>query len=117
MTTTERRIPRLPGWAAVIAALGLAAGGLALGGLYFPLSVVLGSLIGAFFVERSAFFAVAVQPPLITALVVAGAVFLGRPLLDAATELATTFPYLAGTTVAVVAILIVRTRVAPARAA
>lgn len=112
------RLPvRLPGWLAVMAALTLAIGGFAVGGVYFPISVVLGCVLTALFAERSAFFAVAVQPPLITAIIVAGAVFLGRPLLDAATQLASTFPYLAGTMVAVVVILIVRARVAAARPA
>jgi hypothetical protein len=106
---------RLPGWLAVLAAMALAVGGFAMGGLYFPISVVLGCVLTAFFAERSAFFAVAVQPPLITAIIVAGAVFLGRPLLEAATQLASTFPYLAGTMVAVTLILIIRTRISPAR--
>jgi uncharacterized membrane protein YdcZ (DUF606 family) len=97
--------------------MALAVGGFALGGLYFPISVVLGCVLTALFVERSAFFAVAVQPPLITAIIVAGAVFLGRPLLDAATQLASTFPYLVGTMVSVAVILIVRTRLSPARSA
>ncbi|TCO62417.1 DUF6542 domain-containing protein [Actinocrispum wychmicini] len=110
----RRSFFRLPGWIAVIAALGLAVGGLALGSLYFPLSIVVGSVVGALFAERSAFFAVAVQPPLITAIVVTGAVFLGRSLLDAATQLASTFPYLVGTMVAVIVILLVRARMSAA---
>jgi hypothetical protein len=110
------RLPiRLPGWFAVIAALALAAVGLALGDIYFPISVAVGCVVAALLAERGAFFAVAVQPPLITAIVVAGAVFLGRPLLDAAAELAGTFPYLAATMVAVIVILIVRSRMSPAR--
>jgi hypothetical protein len=114
--TTKSPI-RLPGWFAVLAALALAAGGLALDGAYFPISVALGSVVTALLVERSAFFAVAVQPPLITAIVVAATVFLGRSLLDAAAQLASTFPYLAGTMVAVIVILIVRARLSPARPA
>jgi hypothetical protein len=111
------RFLRLPGWLAVLASLALAAAGLALGGGYFPMTVAASSVIAALLAERSAFFAVAVQPPLITAMVVAGSVFLGRPLLTAASELASTFPYLAGTMVAVIVILVVRARVSPARPA
>jgi hypothetical protein len=106
---------RWPGWVVVLLALALAAGGLVLGGVFFPVSVAVGCLVAALLAERSAFFAVAVQPPLITALVVAGAVFLGKPLLDAAAQLASTFPYLAGTMVAVIAVLVVRARLSPAR--
>ena len=42
--------------------------------------------------------------------VVAGAVILGEPLLDGATQLAETFPYLGGTIVAVLVILALRSR-------
>ncbi|MEV4312588.1 DUF6542 domain-containing protein [Actinocrispum sp. NPDC049592] len=108
--STRRNLTTLPGWLAVLLTLALAVGGFLLGGLYFPISVVIGGVITALFAERSAFFAVAVQPPVITAVVVAGAVLLGRPLLDAATQLASTFPYLAGTMVAVIVILLVRVR-------
>lgn len=112
-----RTRPRIPGWLVVAVAILLAAGGLALGKPYFQISVVIGSVLAALVVERSAFFAAAVQPPLITAIVAAGAVFLGLPWLDAAMQVAQTFPYLVGTMVAVLTILFVRGRVSPARRA
>ncbi|ALG07245.1 hypothetical protein AOZ06_10220 [Kibdelosporangium phytohabitans] len=87
----------------------VAIGGLVAGGLLFPLSIVVGCVLAAVFAERAAFFAVAVQPPLITAIAVAGGVFIGgRPLLSGAAQLAEAFPYLGGTIVAVLAILGVR---------
>nr|CTQ95811.1 hypothetical protein [Kibdelosporangium sp. MJ126-NF4] len=87
----------------------IAIGGLFLGGVYFPLSIAVGCVLAAVLTERAAFFAVAVQPPLITAIAVAGGVFLGgQPLLMGAAQLAETFPYLGGTIVAVLAILLVR---------
>jgi hypothetical protein len=111
------RAPRIPGWLVVVVAVLLAAGGLALGKPYFQISVVIGSVLAALVVERSAFFAAAVQPPLITAIVAVGAVFLGLPWLDAAMQVAQSFPYLIGTMVAVLTILFVRGRVSPARRA
>jgi hypothetical protein len=120
---TGRRRPvrrsrfRVPGWLVVAVAIFLAAGGLALGEPYFQISVVIGSVLAAVVVERSAFFAAAIQPPLITAIVAAGAVLLGLPWLDAAVQVAQTFPYLVGTMVAVLTILFVRGRVSPARRA
>jgi hypothetical protein len=98
----------------VVAAL-LAGGGLGLGEPCFQISLVIGSVLAALVVERSGFFAAAVQPPLITAVVAAGAVFLGFPLLDAAVQVARAFPYLAATMVVVLGILFVRVRVSPAR--
>jgi uncharacterized membrane protein YgaE (UPF0421/DUF939 family) len=100
----------LPGWIAVLGPAAITVGGLALGGVYFPIAIAVSCVLAALVVERSAFFAVAVQPPLITAIVVTGAVFLGESLLDGAAQLAETFPYLIGTTVAVIVILLVRSR-------
>lgn len=100
----------VPGWLAVLGPGAIAVGGLIAGGVYFPLSIIVGCVLAAVLAERSAFFAVAVQPPLITAATVAGAVILGEPLLDGATQLAETFPYLGGTIVAVLVILALRSR-------
>lgn len=100
----------LPGWLAVLGPAAITIGGLALGDLYFPIAMAVSCVLAALLVERPAFFAVAVQPPLITAIVVTGSVFLGESLLDGAAQLAETFPYLIGTTVAVVTILLVRSR-------
>jgi hypothetical protein len=100
----------LPGWIAVLGPAAITVGGLALSGLYFPIAMAVSCVLAALLVERSAFFAVAVQPPLITAIVVTGSVFLGKSLLDGAAQLAETFPYLIGTTVAVMVILLVRSR-------
>ncbi|MCE7006818.1 hypothetical protein LWC34_28910 [Kibdelosporangium philippinense] len=105
------RVPLVPGWLAVLGPAAIAVGGLIAGGVFFPLSIILGCVLAAVLAERAAFFAVAVQPPLITAAAVAGAVILGEPLLDGATQLAETFPYLGGTIVAVLVILALRTRV------
>jgi hypothetical protein len=100
----------LPGWIAVLGPAAITIGGMALGGIFFPIAITVSCVLAALLVERSAFFAVAVQPPLITAIVVTGSVFLGESLLDGAAQLAETFPYLIGTTVAVIAILLVRSR-------
>jgi hypothetical protein len=100
----------VPGWIAVPGAAAITVGGLALGGIFFPIAITVSCVLAALLVERSAFFAVAVQPPLITAIVVTGSVFLGESLLDGAAQLAETFPYLVGTTFTVIVILLVRSR-------
>ncbi|WP_143230766.1 DUF6542 domain-containing protein [Actinosynnema sp. ALI-1.44] len=103
------RLPLIPGWLAVLGPGAVAIGGLMAGGLFFPWSIVVGCVLAAVFAERAAFFAVAVQPPLITAIAVAGGVFVGgQPLLSGAAQLAETFPYLGVTIVAVLVVLGVR---------
>lgn len=101
----------VPGWLAVLGPGAIAIGGLIAGGVFFPISVAVGCVLAAVLAERSAFFAVAVQPPLITAIAVAGAVIVGsEPLLSGAAQLAETFPYLGVTILAVLVILALRSR-------
>ncbi|MBP2320052.1 hypothetical protein JOF56_000437 [Kibdelosporangium banguiense] len=101
----------IPGWLAVLGPAAIVIGGLALGGAVFPISIAVSCVAAALLVHRPAFFAVAVQPPLITAIVVTGSVFLGgASILDGAALLAQTFPYLVGTMAAVAVILFVRSR-------
>lgn len=111
------RLPLIPGWLAVLGPGAAVIGGMALGGAFFPLSIVVGCVLAAVFAERAAFFAVAVQPPLITAIAVAGGVFVGgQPLLTGAAQLAETFPYLGATMAAVLAVLGLRWFAAARRA-
>lgn len=92
---------RAPWWAVVVGATALAAVGAVLGGGYFAGALVAGCVLAALVADRSAFFAVVAQPPLIAAAVGTAAVVLGKPLLDAVLELSTAFPYLVATMVAV----------------
>jgi hypothetical protein len=85
----------------------VAAGGY-LGGGYFPAAIATGCVLAALLAERSAFFAVLAQPPLITAAVMTVTVLLGKPLLAAVLELSATFPYLLATMAAVVLVVAFR---------
>jgi hypothetical protein len=96
----------VPWWAAALGATALAATGAALG--HFTAAIVTGCVLAALVADRTAFFTVLAQPPLIAAAVGATAVALGTPLLSAVVELSTAFPYLAATMVAVAAIVATR---------
>lgn len=71
-------------------------------------------MVAALLVRPDGFFTVVVQPPVVVGVVVAGAVPLGRPALDAAVDVSGTFPYLVATMAAVG--LVVLGRVLHARA-
>jgi hypothetical protein len=96
-----------------LGATAVAAVGVYLGGVWFPVAVAGGCVLAALLVRRNGFFTVMAQPPLVTAAVVAGAVLLGKPLLSAVAEVSATFPYLIATMVVVG--LIVLSRVLTAR--
>lgn len=103
-----RRWARAPWWAVVLGATALVAAGAAIGGGYFAAAVVIGCVLAAVVADRKAFFAVLAQPPVITAVVGATAVGLGKPLSTAVLDLSTVFPYLVATMVAVAGIVGVR---------
>ena len=117
--------PGLPGWAAVLCALGFTALGVFADlerlnrlGLIFQVCYFLGCLIAVVMVQRRALFAPMVQPPLILALAVPGVVLVaGSPpqgegviatALALGTPLINGFPTMAVTTAVTVAVGFIR---------
>lgn len=99
-----------PWWTTTLGATAIVAAGAALGDTWFPWAIVVGCVAAAVFAERTAFFTVLAQPPLITAAVGATAVLLGKPLLNAVFVLSNTFPYLVATMLVAAAVVAVRAR-------
>ncbi|MCT2583703.1 DUF6542 domain-containing protein [Actinophytocola gossypii] len=108
--STERSTGRwgLPWWAVALGATGLAAVGGWLGGRWFPVAVAAACVLAALVVRPDGYFTVVVQPPVVTGVVVAGTVLLGRPALSAAVDVSATFPYLLATMVAVGLVVLAR---------
>jgi len=103
-------VTAVPWWGAALGATAPAAVGMWLGGVWFPVGVAAGCVLAAMLVRRNGFFTALAQPPLVTAVVVAGAVLLGKPLLSAVAEVSATFPYLIATMVVVGLIVLGRRR-------
>lgn len=103
---------RVPWWGAALGATAVAGVGVYLGGAWFPAGVAVGCVLAAFLVRRNGFFTVVAQPPLVTAVVTAGAVAFGKPVLSAVTELSAAFPYLVATMAVVGMVVLGRVLVA-----
>jgi hypothetical protein len=102
----------LPWWAVALGATAIVAGGGLIGGPYFPGALVAGCVLAAIAANRSAFFTVVAQPPLIVTAIAVATLLFGQSLLGAVAQLSSVFPYLAATMGAVVLIVVVRLRLA-----
>ncbi|TDP94875.1 DUF6542 domain-containing protein [Labedaea rhizosphaerae] len=100
----------LPWWAVAAGATAVAGVGGLVGGPYFPAAVVAGCVLAAIAANRSAFFTVVAQPPLIVTAIAVATLLFGQSFLGAVAQLSTVFPYLAATMAAVGLIVLVRLR-------